>query len=50
MKDAVAVVRMQQAILDKIAAIPGVTSVGLTTVIPMDGSGWHDPVFARITR
>jgi predicted permease len=37
---------MHQAIAEKIAAIPGVTSVGLTSLIPMTGSGWHDPIFA----
>ena len=46
-KDPVAVVHTEQQILDKLAAIPGVSSVGLTTVIPMDGSGWHDPVFVE---
>ena len=37
---------MHQAIMDKIASIPGVASVGLASLLPMDGSGWHDPVFA----
>jgi len=46
-KDGVAVVRMDQAIADAIARIPGVTSVGLTSVIPMDGQGWTDPIFAE---
>ena len=45
--DAVPVVHMQQAILDKIAAIPGVSSVGLSSTIPMEGQGWHDPIFAE---
>ena len=45
-KEPEAVVRMHQAIADKIAAVPGVASVGLTTIVPMTGSGWHDPVFA----
>ena len=45
-KDAQAVVRMEQNIRDRIAAIPGVTSVAFTTVIPLDGGGWHDPIFA----
>jgi predicted permease len=45
-KDGTGVLRMQQAIADKIAAIPGVSSVGLTTVIPMDDQGWTDPIFA----
>ncbi len=38
---------MHQAIVDKIAAIPGVTSVGLTSIVPMTGSSWRDPVFAE---
>jgi putative ABC transport system permease protein len=46
-KDPVAVVHMQQAILEKIAAIPGVISVGLTTTVPLASSGWHDPIFAQ---
>jgi len=40
------VVRMHQAIMEKIAAIPGVTSVGLSSLVPMNGSGWNDPVYA----
>jgi hypothetical protein len=39
--------RMQQAIRDRIAAIPGVTAVGLASNIPLDGSGWHDPIYAE---
>jgi predicted permease len=45
--DPVAVVRMQQAILDKLAAIPGVFLVAYSSRIPMDGGGWHDPVYAE---
>ena len=45
-KEPDAVVRMHQAIVDKIAAIPGVASVGLTTIVPMTETGWHDPIFA----
>ena len=41
-----AVVRMHQAILDKIAAVGGVTSVGLASTVTMDGGGWHDPIWA----
>jgi len=41
------VLRMQQNIRDKIAAIPGVQSVGFTSLIPMTQLGWHDPVFAE---
>jgi len=44
--DPVAVVRMEQAIMDKIAAIPGVRSVGLTTIVPMAGDNWTDATFA----
>jgi predicted permease len=45
-KEPDAVVRMHQAIMDRIAAIPGVASVGLTSVVPMSGNTWHDPIFA----
>ena len=45
-KEPEAVVRMHQAIVDTITAIPGVTSVGLTTIVPMTDQGWHDPIFA----
>jgi len=45
-KDPEAAVRMHQAIVDRIGTISGVTSVGLTNIVPMTGSGWHDPVFA----
>jgi predicted permease len=41
-----AAVRMAHAIADKIAAIPGVTSVAMTSNVPMTTSGWHDPIFA----
>jgi predicted permease len=41
------VVRLQQRLAERIAAVPGVSSVGLTTTIPMDGSGWNDPVFTQ---
>ena len=46
-KEEEAVVRMQEAILRKIAAIPGVSSVGLANSVPMDGNHWTDPVFAQ---
>jgi len=41
------VVRTMQAIQDKIAAIPGVSSVAFSTSIPMDGNNNFDPVFAQ---
>jgi predicted permease len=46
-KNEEAAVRMHQAITDKIAALPGVTSVALTSLVPMTGSGWHDPLYAQ---
>ena len=41
------VLRMQQAIVRKIAAVPGVESVSFGGSVPMDGNGWHDPVYAE---
>jgi putative ABC transport system permease protein len=46
-KEPEAVVRTEQAIVDKISAISGVTSVGLTGIVPMDGHGWIDPLYAE---
>jgi predicted permease len=40
-------VRMEQAMLDKIAAIPGVSSVSFSTAVPMDGRSSFDPIVAR---
>src|SRR5205807_1391182 len=41
-----AVIRMHQTIADKIAALPGVTSVALTSIVPMTSMGFHEPLFA----
>src|ERR1700757_3614683 len=41
------VVRREEAIAQRLAAIPGVTSVALANSVPMDGGGWVDPVFAQ---
>ncbi len=41
------VVRMGQEILNKLAALPGVSSVSFSTAIPMDGHSSNDPVFAE---
>jgi predicted permease len=46
-KDDAQVVRMEQAIMEKISAIPGVSSVGLTSKIPMTNTGWQDGVYAE---
>jgi predicted permease len=41
------VVRLQEEILRKIEAIPGVSSVGLSLSVPMDGNEWGDPVLVK---
>ena len=46
-KEEIAVARMHQAIMDKIAALPGVTSVAVASTVTMSGQGWHDPLFAQ---
>jgi putative ABC transport system permease protein len=46
-RDAEQVTRMQQEILRKIAAIPGVSSAAFSTSITMDGSNGFDPIFAQ---
>jgi len=38
---------VEQAILEKIQAIPGVTAAAIGHAVPMDGNGWTDPVFAQ---
>ena len=45
-RDPAAVVQLEQGILEKIRAIPGVTSAGVTTVIPTE-PGALDLVYAR---
>jgi predicted permease len=40
------VVSTEQAILNQLAAIPGVTSVGITTGVPMSGNRDFNPVYA----
>ncbi|HEY2907163.1 MAG TPA: ABC transporter permease [Vicinamibacterales bacterium] len=46
-RDPIQVVRMDQAILDKIAAIPGVSAAGMASHVPMTGQGWHDAMYAE---
>jgi predicted permease len=41
------VVRIEEEILRKIEAIPGVSSVGISTNVPMDGGAREGPVFAK---
>ena len=40
-------VRMEEGILDKLRAIPGVSSASFSTTIPMDGNSSYDPIFAQ---
>jgi putative ABC transport system permease protein len=46
-KEPNAVLRMEQNIVDKIATIAGVTSIGLTTKVPTIAGGQRDPIFAE---
>jgi predicted permease len=46
-KNSEAVMRLEQGVLDKIRAIPGVTSAGITTMIPGSDSENSDQVYAR---
>jgi len=40
-------VHMEEGILDKLRAIPGVSSASFSTTIPMDGNSSNDPIFAQ---
>jgi len=46
-KDPERVARMEEEILHKIEALPGVSSVGLSMSVPMDGNEWTDVVFTK---
>jgi predicted permease len=41
------VTRMQEEMLHKLEAIPGVFSVGLSMSVPLDGNEWGDSLFAK---
>jgi predicted permease len=41
------IVHMDEEILTKLAAIPGVSSVGFSTALPMDGEDSNDLIFAQ---
>jgi predicted permease len=41
------IIRMEEEILHKVEAIPGVSSVSIGTRLPMDGDGWHDPILIQ---
>lgn len=46
-KDPEAVMRLEQGILENVRAIPGVTSAGITTVVPTQVHAGSDQVYAR---
>ncbi len=46
-KEEAAVTRMHQTIMEKIAAVPGVSSVALASTVTMSGQGWHDSLYAQ---
>jgi predicted permease len=46
-KETERVLRLQEEILRKLEALPGVSSVGLSFFVPMDGSGFNSQVFAK---
>ena len=41
------VTRLQEEILHKLEAIPGVASVGLSMSVPLDGNQWSDPIYVK---
>ena len=41
------VIRMHQAMLERVRVIPGVQSAAMVSYLPMDGMGWTDPIFAE---
>ena len=46
-KDRDKVVHMQEDMMDKVAALPGVKSVAMTSAVPMQGWNSNDLIFAR---
>ena len=46
-KDPLLAARQEQQMLDRLATVPGVESVGLSSTVPLDGFGWHDPIYAQ---
>ncbi|HYM78010.1 MAG TPA: ABC transporter permease [Candidatus Dormibacteraeota bacterium] len=41
------VIHTEEAVLRNLAAVPGVTVAGISTSIPMDDSGYIDPIYAK---
>jgi putative ABC transport system permease protein len=47
-RDQLAVVQMEQTLIEKLSALPGVSSVAATSTLPMEvGSAWRDSVYAE---
>ena len=46
-KEGEKVVRTEEEILHRLEALPGVSSVSISTKLPMDGNGWHDPILIQ---
>ena len=46
-KDAAQAALMEQQMIEKVSAIPGVSSAALTTLIPMTYHGWNDAIYAQ---
>ncbi len=45
-KDPSRTIHMEQDLLERIAAVPGVKAAGMTSYLPF-GSGWHDAIWAK---
>jgi predicted permease len=45
--DPARVVHLQQEMLNKVAAVPGVTSVAFSTYVPLNGQGMFNPLFVQ---
>ncbi len=41
------VIRMDEAIMQKIASVPGVSSVSISSAVPMDSNSYNNPVFVQ---
>jgi len=41
------VIRMDEAIMQKVASVPGVSSVSIGSSVPMDNSSYNNPVFVQ---
>ncbi len=46
-RDDTAVAAAHQAMLERLAAVPGVTQVAVASTVTMSGQAWHDPLYAE---